>query len=335
MSSQAYSKLCVYIEQTMSMAHVYQPVMLMQLLTSNGTAHKDDIAKSILSLDQSQIDYYSEIVPKMPGKYLRKHDVVSPGPRGSGKFTLNDYNSLSDKEVSSLFQLCQIRLDAYIEKRGERIWAHRDHTRKAIPGTIRYQVLKRAETRCELCGIHDEVRALEVDHIIPKSKGGPDTLENYQALCYRCNTQKKNLDDTDFRQWRTQYEHKQDDCFFCTLPTSIKVLAQNELASVLKDNFPVSPGHSLIIPKRHVATYFDMNQAEINACNRLIKEQKIKLETDDKTITGFNIGMNAGSSAGQTIFHAHIHLIPRRDGDQENPRGGVRKVFPDKADYKV
>jgi len=335
MSSTAYSKLRVYIEQTMSMAHVYQPVMLMQLLANHGTAHKDEIAKAILALDQSQIDYYSAIVPQMPGKYLRKHDVVSAGPRGSGEFSLNEFDALQSDEVTSLLQLCQDKLNAYIEKRGERIWAHRDHTRKAIPGTIRYEVLKRAQTRCELCGIHDEVRALEVDHIIPKSKGGPDILENYQALCFKCNAQKKNLDDTDFRDWRTQYETKQSDCLFCELPDAINVLAKNELACILKDNFPVSPGHCLIIPKRHVATYFDMNQAEINACNRLIKEHKEKLETDDKTITGFNIGMNSGASAGQTIFHAHIHLIPRRDNDQDNPRGGVRKIFPDKADYKV
>jgi len=85
--------------------------------------------------------------------------------------------------------------------------------------------------------------------------------------------------------------------------------------------------HTLIIPKRHVSDYFGLFQPEINATNKLIMGQKELLQDDDPTIDGFNIGMNCGEVAGQTIFHCHIHLIPRRKGDVENPRGGIRNLI--------
>ena len=91
--------------------------------------------------------------------------------------------------------------------------------------------------------------------------------------------------------------------------------------------------HTLIIPKRHVSSYFELGQAEINAINQLIIAAKAEIEKADDTVTGFNIGINNGESAGQTIFHCHIHLIPRRDGDIEDPRGGIRHVIPGKGFY--
>ena len=88
-----------------------------------------------------------------------------------------------------------------------------------------------------------------------------------------------------------------------------------------------------MIPKRHVADYFGLFQPELNSANRLLQKIKKQLLAEDQTISGFNIGTNAGEAAGQTIFHCHIHLIPRRDGDAENPRGGVRGVIPGKQSY--
>jgi ATP adenylyltransferase len=102
---------------------------------------------------------------------------------------------------------------------------------------------------------------------------------------------------------------------------------------VIRDQFPVTPFNSLIIPKRHVADYFGLYQPEINAINQLLVEQKAFITKTDPTITGFNIGMNCGESAGQTVYHCHVHLIPRRVGDVLKPRGGVRNVIPGKADY--
>ena len=111
-----------------------------------------------------------------------------------------------------------------------------------------------------------------------------------------------------------------------------KKIAENDLSFSIYDSFPVSKGHSLIIPKRVIADIFELNIDEYQSCFdlvRIVKEiLKKKINPD-----GFNIGINSGKVAGQTIFHAHIHVIPRYKGDVPNPRGGVRNVIPDKADY--
>ena len=112
-----------------------------------------------------------------------------------------------------------------------------------------------------------------------------------------------------------------------------RIIAANDLAYVIYDGFPVTEYHSLIISIRHAATYFDLSAQEREACHQLLIESKENILGKDSTVDGFNIGMNSGESAGQTIFHCHIHLIPRRTGDSANPRGGVRGVIPNKADY--
>jgi diadenosine tetraphosphate (Ap4A) HIT family hydrolase len=95
----------------------------------------------------------------------------------------------------------------------------------------------------------------------------------------------------------------------------------------------VTEGHTLIIPKRHTADYFDLVPAEVSAVNLLLQDQRKRLLAADSAIEGFNIGVNCGEVAGQTIFHCHVHLIPRREGDVENPRGGVRHVIAGKGYY--
>ncbi len=121
-------------------------------------------------------------------------------------------------------------------------------------------------------------------------------------------------------------------CIFCDLKKQ-DIIYENDYAFVSYDPYPVSKFHSLIIPKRHIRNFFDLNEKELNACNQLIKRIKSKIENDDKLVEGFNLGTNAGSVAGQTIMHCHIHLIPRRRGDVENPQGGVRGVIPLKQHY--
>ena len=143
---------------------------------------------------------------------------------------------------------------------------------------------------------------------------------------------KRDRDNTDFRGLRDSYNNRDLDCLFCNIETE-RVISKNELAYSIRDGFPVTEKHTLIIPKRHVASYFDLGQAEINAINQLMTKEKLQIEEDDTTVTGFNIGINSGNSAGQTIFHCHIHLIPRRDGDVERPRGGIRHIIPGKGSY--
>ena len=111
------------------------------------------------------------------------------------------------------------------------------------------------------------------------------------------------------------------------------MIAQNELAYAIRDGFPVTALHTLVIPKRHVEDYFGLTSGELLACDALLRSLKSDITRTDPMVVAFNIGMNAGRAAGQTIFHCHIHLIPRREGDVENPRGGVRHVIPGKGFY--
>ena len=122
-------------------------------------------------------------------------------------------------------------------------------------------------------------------------------------------------------------------CLFCNSKVS-GVAHENDLAYASYDTYPVSGQHCLIIPKRHVADYFELSNEELIACNDLIKIIKQEVLDKDKSIKAFNIGTNAGKISGQSIMHCHIHLIPRREGDVDNPQGGVRSVIPKKQHYK-
>ena len=121
-------------------------------------------------------------------------------------------------------------------------------------------------------------------------------------------------------------------CIFCNID-STRIIADNELCFAIRDAFPVTEHHTLVIPKRHVADYLDLYQPERNAIETMLYEQRQAIIEQDNTVTGFNVGINAGASAGQTVFHVHVHLIPRRDGDVVDPRGGVRGVIPSKQRY--
>ncbi len=122
-------------------------------------------------------------------------------------------------------------------------------------------------------------------------------------------------------------------CLFCDSKKS-GIAHENDLAYASFDSYPVSDHHCLIIPKRHIKDYFDMTNDELIACNDLIQIVKNEILSKDTNVEGFNIGTNAGKIAGQSIMHCHIHLIPRREGDVDNPQGGVRSVIPNKQHYK-
>ena len=121
-----------------------------------------------------------------------------------------------------------------------------------------------------------------------------------------------------------------DPCLFCKDPRGVSL--QHELAFSARDSYPASPGHTLVIPRRHVASFFELTPEEVAACMGIVKEEKKLLDTEFPP-DGYNIGVNVGQAAGQSIFHVHIHIIPRYKGDVENPQGGVRHVIPKKAYY--
>jgi diadenosine tetraphosphate (Ap4A) HIT family hydrolase len=121
------------------------------------------------------------------------------------------------------------------------------------------------------------------------------------------------------------------DCPFCALPAD-RIAASNELALVFRDGFPISPGHTLVIPKRHFGSFFDATGDEREAMLTLLDQARRDLG-NELSPDGFNIGINDGAAAGQTVPHLHLHLIPRFKGDVADPRGGVRWVIADKARY--
>lgn len=120
-------------------------------------------------------------------------------------------------------------------------------------------------------------------------------------------------------------------CPFCHRDPA-RVLAEDELCVIYKDGFPVSPGHTVIIPKRHFATLFEASEVEQLALLRALSQAKAILDAAHRP-EGYNIGINHGKAGGQTVPHLHIHLIPRYTGDKDEPRGGVRWVLPEKAKY--
>ena len=122
-------------------------------------------------------------------------------------------------------------------------------------------------------------------------------------------------------------------CLFCNSKIS-GIAHENDLAYASYDTYPVSEFHCLIIPKRHVIDYFELTDEELVACHDLIKVIKEEILIKDKNVKAFNIGTNVGKIDVQSIMHCHIHLIPRREDDVENPQGGVRSVIPQKQHYK-
>ena len=120
-------------------------------------------------------------------------------------------------------------------------------------------------------------------------------------------------------------------CAFCTLP-SARVIDENTTAMVIRDGYPVSPGHTLLIPKRHTGSFFDLSEQERADLLALLDRAKRVLDAELQP-QGYNIGINDGAATGQTVPHLHVHLIPRFEGDLPDPRGGVRWVIPAKAKY--
>ena len=297
-----FAELIEFVEHDMRMSHIYQPVMIRELLDRNGRASTADIARALLGQDRSQLEYYSEVTKNMVGRVLTNRGIIK---REDGDYELLDFAQLTPDQVLQLKASCERKLTEYVSKRGDAIWEHRRRSAGYISGTLRYEVLKSAKFRCELCGTSAENRALEVDHIRPRNKGGTDEIANLQALCYSCNAMKRDRDDTDFRAVRAAYSDREPDCPFCS-PEKREVLLQNELGFVFKDFYAVSEWHILVVPKRHIADYFDLGTAEVRACQQLLVDARSLVLGKDSRVLGFNVGINSGKVAGQTVMHCHI-----------------------------
>ena len=131
----------------------------------------------------------------------------------------------------------------------------------------------------------------------------------------------------------TPPNHRDKSCLFCEVER-LQIVAQNEEAYTIRDRYPVTKLHSLIVPKRHVLSYFDLDESEIVACTEILRATRDEIVATDNSVSGFNIAINNGADAGQSVPHCHIHLIPRRKGDVDEPRGGLRRMVPGKGDYR-
>jgi len=321
-----FDQLCDFIENKMSMSHIYQPLLIKTLLESGGSSTVRDIALEFLSYDESQIKYYGTVAKNMPIRVLKSHGVVEKN-KDLVELTAK---GLSFSQRQKLKSLCDQRLNDFLESRGLKLWDYR-LLADPVPDSMRYRVLKASNFRCELCGATKNERPLDVDHIIPRSKKGKTEESNLQVLCSKCNRSKGNKDDTDFRQ--TEFVDEVEDCHFCGGLENDRIVSTNESVYAILDKYPVTPLHHLIIPFRHTNDFFTMTERERSDSNALIRQLKNSIKEQDDSVVSFNVGMNCGEEAGQTVMHSHIHLIPRRKGDTPKPRGGVRGVIPNKMDY--
>jgi ATP adenylyltransferase len=315
----------------MSMSYIYKPVMLQAVLKHGGQATKEQIAAEIMARDVVQIEHYRQkVVHQSPGNRLVRDGVLI---KEGETYRLDDrFADLSQSQLLELLAVCERRIEEHVLVHGHQLSSRNTDP---VPGTARYEVLKRAGGRCELCGASIIEGQIDVDHIVPRTPldgpSGSNDPSNLQALCRTCNAQKRNLDDTDFRAVNASYADRQQACPFCDADD--RVVDENELAVVIEDGHSVTRGHSLVIPRRHIADYFDLHQAERNAIDQLLRDRRDMLTAADDEIKGFNVGVNVGQAAGQTVFHVHVHLIPRRIGDVDDPTGGVRGVIPSEQKY--
>lgn len=322
-----FDQLVHFLNNTMRMSHIYQPLLIRSLVDAGGSATLHQLAQSFLVQDESQLLYYEKRIKEMPLKVLSKHEIVTR----QGELISLNVKGLTLQQKAHVRALCEQKLQEYVQKKGLSIWDYRLLESDPVPDSLRYQVLKESDGRCALCGCTAKERPLDVDHIKPRSCGGKNDLSNLQALCSKCNRSKGNKDDTDFRGERSP--EKLEECLFCSDEIYERIVEEHESVFAIEDKFPVTTGHLLIIPKRHANDFFSMTALERQHADKLLRILRSKIQHEDPLVTGFNVGMNCGESAGQTVKHAHIHLIPRRSDDVEDPRGGVRGVIAEKQKY--
>ncbi len=318
---------CSFITSKMRMSHVYQPLLIRALVNAGGAATLRQLAQVFIREDESRPVYYRERIKAMPVRVLRKHGVVDQ----RGELITPAVPKLSLEQKAHIKVLCEKKLQEYVQKRGIGIWNYRMLDESPVPDSLYYEVMTDSGGRCRLCGATKKDRPLQIDHIKPRWKGGKTVRENLQVLCDKCNRAKSNRDETDF--WKSNKESPVFGCPFCPGQVEDRVVEALGTVLAIEDKYPVTAGHLLIIPRRHTPDYFTMHAVEKEDTDALIRILRKRAMERDSSIAGFNIGTNCGASAGQTIFHAHIHLIPRREGDTDRPRGGVRGVIRQKMSY--
>lgn len=302
--TEGYRRLLAFLDQKMSMSHIYQPVMLKTLLVQDGFASRRDIAAAFLAEDQSQLEYYDEIVKRYPTQTLKRHGIIE---HDRGRYSLCDiFRAINGDERAALIALCDAKLADFVERRQQMVWKHRSQNFDPIPGSIRWQILRRAMGRCEACGISATERALHVDHIIPRSWGGSNDASNFQALCSTCNVQKLNGDATDFREAAEALARRVSDCPLCD-EQSIRVVAENVLARAVQ--VAGEPGCFDVAPRRHGAGYFSLFQPELNAIRAIELELVDKAKSWGLNGRAASISITTSDQSGHCAMRCHFERI--------------------------
>jgi len=321
-----FDQLVDFLSNRMKMSHIYQPLLIRSLVDAGGSATLRQLATYFLSQDESQLLYYEKRIKDMPLKVLAKHGIVD-----SDKELIHlNVRNLTLQQKAQIRCLCEQKLQEYVQRKGLGIWDYRLLEADPVPDSLRFQVLKASGGRCALCGITKNDSPLDVDHIIPRSRGGSNDISNLQVLCAKCNRTKGNKDDADYRPSPLD---RIEGCLFCSDQIKDRLITENDSVIAIQDKYPVTKGHTLILPKRHTPDYFSMTTKERQHADELMRYLKNEISQSDKSVKGFNVGMNCGETAGQTVMHAHMHLIPRREGDVADPRGGIRHLIAGKGYY--
>ena len=195
-----HKELIEFVTNNMSMKHIYQPFIIKTLVECGGSATVRQLAQAVLSNDEGQIDYYKRKVKRPAVDTLQKHGIVER----DGELVSLNLKKMSLKEQSELLMLCEKKLYEFIQNNDD-IWDSRFAT-APISRKVHFEVMKRANKRCALCGVKDgdeeyeDRLPLHIDHIVPRSKDGSNEIDNLQVLCRACNLGKSNRDDTDFRE---------------------------------------------------------------------------------------------------------------------------------------
>jgi diadenosine tetraphosphate (Ap4A) HIT family hydrolase/5-methylcytosine-specific restriction endonuclease McrA len=303
-STMTFEDFIGFLESKMRMSHVYQPLLIKTLVAAGGTATLRQLAIAFLAEDESQLLFYEDRIEKMPVRVLKRHGVI----KQDGDLISLAIPRMDFQQRSKVRELCERRLQAFLQQRGLDVWANRMLEFDPVPDVLRYQALAASGGRCALCGATKDESPLHVDHILPRSRHGKNVLANLQVLCAECNSSKGNKDVTDFRVAEATLD---PDCLFCS-PGFLKgAIAENRLSYAAASPEPAAPGHVLVIPRRHTDDFFTMTAAERADAEDLLRVLRNQLQTEASGALGFAVGMKCGAPAGQARAHAHIDLIPR------------------------
>ena len=292
-----YDSLRHFIKDGMRMTHVYQPIMIRTLLESeNCKATKEAIARQFLGIDESQLNYYKAVTGRWPHRTLKAHSIVRYDKKEKEYTLLLD--DATAEQRKGLVELCDLRLHEFID-RDPAIRRLRELDKRSSSGSLRYDVLAKSKGVCAACGVLSTKVPMHVDHIIPINAGGADRIDNMQTLCYRCNTQKRDRDDTDFLLWHKRLQFRKRGCAMCS--GGRQHALENDLAYCVLAG---SEGISTVVPRRHTASFMKLIPAEQNLCIALADHAIRRLKELHKSIADFEVRFDVPAD------HYSIKLAP-------------------------